>query len=434
MIRRFIAKLWLALSLCGPLYLGAQFPQGFTHETIIEGRQQINGVTFDANGRLYFWEKHGAVFIVEDGQMLSAPLLDIRDEAANWRDHGLLGFALDPGFLNNGYLYALYVVDRYALFHRDDPDYDPHVSEEFAATIGRVTRFTADPATNFTTLIPDSRKVLLGETPQTGIPILHESHGVGSLVFGTDGTLLVSTGDAASYLGIDTGGEEGGAYISQALADGIIRPKEDVGAFRAQLIDCHNGKLLRIDPQTGNGLPSNPFYDATAPRAPRSRVWTMGLRNPFRFAILPETGSHDPADGNPGVFMVGDVGFTRWEELTRIGQGGLNGGWPYYEGLRHHPYFWGKRTFNLDAPNPWYDGASCDEPFLAFQDLMQQPNAQGNYLYTHPCRPGEPLPDSLPTFVHHPPEMDWGNQYLEPEIVRTTRFDAQGQLELVRIS
>ena len=53
---------------------------------------------------------------------------------------------------------------------------------------------------------------------------------------------------------MDSGGAVTASYAPQAIADGILRPKEDVGAFRAQLVDCLNGKILRIDPATGNGI------------------------------------------------------------------------------------------------------------------------------------------------------------------------------------
>ena len=122
---------------------------------------------------------------------------------------------------------------------------------------------------------PSTRLILIGESKTTGMPILHHSHGVGSLAFAADGTLLVTIGDAASYEGNDAGSDPG-TFYAQALADGIIRPAENVGAFRAQMINSMSGKLLRIDPQTGNGLPSNPFYDAAAPRAPNQECGPWG--------------------------------------------------------------------------------------------------------------------------------------------------------------
>src|SRR5690606_22741985 len=113
-----------------------------------------------------------------------------------------------------------------------------------------------------------------------------------------------------------------------ALADSIIRPEENVGALRSQLVNCLNGKVLRIDPATGDGVPGNPFYDANAPRSPKSRVWALGLRNPYRFIRRPGTGSTNPADANPGVFYIGDVGYITWEEMEVCNMAGMNFGWP----------------------------------------------------------------------------------------------------------
>ena len=47
--------------------------------------------------------------------------------------------------------------------------YEPDSSLTHQATIGRITRFTADPVSNFQTIIPNSRKVLLfGTTGEIG--------------------------------------------------------------------------------------------------------------------------------------------------------------------------------------------------------------------------------------------------------------------------
>ena len=47
---------------------------------------------------MFVWEKAGRVYIVENGVRHSIPLIDIREEVGNWRDFGLIGFALDPDF------------------------------------------------------------------------------------------------------------------------------------------------------------------------------------------------------------------------------------------------------------------------------------------------------------------------------------------------
>ena len=119
------AGLWTAGFLLGFLVAfgrvaNAVVPAGFAEETIGAGWSEAVGVAFGKNAsgakdRLYVWERGGRVWIVEDGMKLAAPLIDISDEVGAWRDYGLLGFALDPGFQQNGFIYLFYVVDRHHL-------------------------------------------------------------------------------------------------------------------------------------------------------------------------------------------------------------------------------------------------------------------------------------------------------------------------------
>ena len=278
---------------------GATVPAGFS-ETVIPGPSgrgwsEAVGVTFDAVGRMFVWERTGHIWMRGAGDTNFTEVLDISPEVGDWGDYGLLGFALDPNFISNGYMYLHYVVDRHHLLYYGTGSYNVNSNLYDNATIGRLTRYTCVASNNFQTAAPASRLVLIGDSKTNGIPILSNTHGVGSLVFGEDNTLLVSCGDGASANAVDLGGAVPASTAPQGLADGIIRPKEDVGAYRSQLIDCLNGKILRIDPATGDGLPSNPFFDAAQPKSARSRVWALGLRNPFRITLRPESGSHEPA-------------------------------------------------------------------------------------------------------------------------------------------
>lgn len=77
-------------------------------------------LTKQAPGYLY-GEKGGKVFVCNwNGTNYikqSTAVLDISPEVGNWRDHGMLGFALDPDFEINGLIYVLYVVDRHYLMN-----------------------------------------------------------------------------------------------------------------------------------------------------------------------------------------------------------------------------------------------------------------------------------------------------------------------------
>src|SRR6266850_8211139 len=119
---------WFAVVACGLLSAGthhalsaATVPPGFT-ETVVAGPSGGNwteavGLTFDSTGRIVVWERPGRVWFKDPGDATFSPLLDIREEVGDWQDHGFLGFALDPNFRVNGYIYLLYVVDRHYLLN-----------------------------------------------------------------------------------------------------------------------------------------------------------------------------------------------------------------------------------------------------------------------------------------------------------------------------
>ncbi len=357
-------------------------------------------------------------------------LLDISEEAGAWEDHGMLGFALDPNFRSNGYIYLMYVVDRYYLLNFGTPGYNPNSNTYFDATIGRVTRYTCRSSDGFRSVDLASRLVLIGETKQTGIPICSVTHGVGSLVFGEDDTLLISTGDGASATAGDQGGAVAGSYAPQALADGILRPKEDVGGLRSQLIDSLNGKILRVDPATGNGLPSNPYYDGANPRSARSRVWDLGLRNPYRMSLKPNTGSHFPGDGNPGVLYLGNVGWNTWESVYSVPGPGRNLGWPIYEGLSVTTGYDGA-VANLDAPNPLYPASGCSQ-YFTFANLLKEDTlaAAGQPPFNNPCNSGQKIPSSIPQFLHYRPVLDWNHA---SATTRTPTYGGSGQAQTANV-
>src|SRR5262249_50204953 len=160
---------------------------------------QAVGVTFDDSNAAWVWEKAGRVWRVVDGRRSARPVLDISEEVGNWRDFGLLGFALDPDFTSNGYIYALYTVDFHHLRYFGTPQYDPHADEYFRDTIGRVTSYRCSTVGGQPLANPSTRRVLVGESMSTGIPCVHLSHHIGTLMFGADGSLLVTAGDGASY-------------------------------------------------------------------------------------------------------------------------------------------------------------------------------------------------------------------------------------------
>jgi glucose/arabinose dehydrogenase len=76
------------------------------------------------------------------------------------------------------------------------------------------------------------------------------------------------------------------------------------------------GKLLRINPD-GSIPQDNPFVSRTTGKY--RAIWALGLRNPFTFAVQPETGR----------LYINDVGGIA-EEINE-GSAGANYGWPTIE-------------------------------------------------------------------------------------------------------
>ncbi len=226
--------------------------------------------------------------MVENGVKLATPYLDLSDQVANeFLDEGAFsGFVLDPNFGINGLIYVMFTT------------------EQRGEGFGVVQRY-AQSTSNPNLVDQSSQFVLLGGTPQNRL-IKDTFHNVGDLEFGSDGSLLVSWGDTAS------------------------NEADDPRMLRSQDLNAAAGKVFRINPGNGLGYASNPFFTGNADDM-ASRVWVLGVRNGFRIEVQPETGSSNPADGNPGTLVIADVGRHEFEELNIV-TGGENLGWPYFEG------------------------------------------------------------------------------------------------------
>ena len=442
-MKTFILFISLFL-LCATAYTQT-LPTGFNSTNATPGatwEQPVGAVFSQSGNQLFVWEKAGLVYVCTrdgDGDYIrqTNPVLDISEEVGNYHDYGLLGFALDPQFASNGFIYASYVVDRHHLLYYGTPSYNPATTVEYEATIGRITRYHTLTSGGIVSLdpAPGSRKVLLGDTKETGLPILYASHGMGSLAFAADGTLLASMGDGASFNGVDVGpGSD--AYHVQALADGIIRDDENVGAWRSQMLTSLSGKLIRIDAATGSGISSNPFFEAAAPFSTKSKIWALGFRNPFRFSIKPGQGSTNPSDGHIGEVFVGDVGLGVWEELNVVKDKGMNFGWPWYEGLSFQPYF-GVHTENKEVPIPGAYPCGTRQ-YARFYELIRQDNGAGDRRVYYPCYGAdEPVPAVMSNErhnIHARPVLDWlhASEGIGPN-ARVGVFDAVGAASVASI-
>lgn len=349
-------------------------PDGFVRETVVDGLDAGIAFDFAPDGRIFIAEKKGVVKVFQDGQLLATPFIDIQSQVNNISDRGLLGVAVHPDFPNRPYVYLLFTYDPPEVRGRSGlagPDGG-------GARVARLIRVTADAARGYNVAVPGSDVVLLGKnstfanigdpamrnspTPSCGpleayvmdcLPADELSHTIGTVKFGTDGALYVGNGDGASF---------------NAVQEYAIRS-----------VDIYSlaGKVLRIDPMTGRGLPDNPFYLSGDPDNNRSKVYNYGMRNPFRFAI-------HPVSGEP---YIGDVGWNTWEEVN-FGYG-RNFGWPCYEGGQGTSIRQGGYA-SLDRCRAFYENGNIKEPAIyAYEHGGGGSSVQVGDFYTGTRYPAE---------------------------------------------
>src|SRR5205823_3741481 len=168
------------------------------------------------------------------------------------------------------------------------------------------------------------------------------NHNSGDVVFGPDGMLYIGMGDG-----------------------GAANDPENRAQNPRELL----GKVLRIDvsPRSGYAIPrDNPFV---ADKRFRPEIWTLGMRNPWRFSF----------DRLTHTCFAGDVGQDRWEEVDVLTRGG-NYGWRIREGL--HPFRNETAETKLIDPIAEYGrdkGASVTGGYV--YRGKQFPSLQGIYFY-----------------------------------------------------
>lgn len=246
----------------------------FTAESIATGFNNPIFLTSPKNdNRLFVVEKPGRIRIIEYGNVLDNPFLDIQNLVTDGSgEQGMLGLAFHPQYATNQLFYVNYTA-----------------SEPKGATI--IAEYKTDPSNPGSTLSLEKRLLTI-EQP-------FANHNGGMIAFGPDGFLYVGMGD----------GGGGGDPMGHGQ-----NPKTQLGA------------ILRIDVDNGDpySIPQdNPFV---ANLSNAQEIWATGLRNPWRFSF----------DRATGDLYVGDVGQNAREEIDLIENGmlGANLGWAIKEGTQ----------------------------------------------------------------------------------------------------
>lgn len=276
--------------------------------------------------RLFVVEKRGTIRIVEGTTLRQTPFLDLSGRVSGGSEQGLLGLAFHPDYPAN----RLFVVN--------------YTDTGGATRVSTFRTLAGDP----NQADPTSEQVLLT------VPQPFANHNGGMVAFGPDGMLYIGLGDGGS-----AGDPQGN------------------GQSRTTLL----GKLLRVA-VSGAGVLSipadNPFVNQAGTRP---EIWSLGIRNPWRFSF----------DRATGDLYLADVGQNQREEVNAsrapAAARGLNFGWNAMEGSHCFQPQAGCDQTGLTLPVLEYDhGQGCSVTGGYVYRGTALPELRGHYFYGDFCR------------------------------------------------
>jgi len=257
----------------------------------------------DNSERVFVVEQAGRIWSFQSSDTVRTKklFLDIRsrvDDSGN--EMGLLSVAFHPNVSQNKFFFVNYTAGN------------PMRTVISRFTISANDSTVADTASEY--------KILEINQP-------YSNHNGGQNLFGPDGYLYIGMGDGGS------GGD----------------PQNN-----AQNLQSLLGKMLRINIDSASAplhysIPSdNPFVDSANAR---KEIWTLGMRNPWRFCF----------DHVTNFWYCADVGQNAWEEIDIL-QKGKNYGWRCYEG------------------NHTYNTTNCGNSSLYTMPIKEYPHADGQSI------------------------------------------------------
>lgn len=276
------------------------------------------------DNRLFALDQSGLIKIINpNGTIEASNFLNITDRVNFNGEMGLLGLAFHPQFATNRYFYVYY--------------------NRAGRTI-TVSRFTANSA-NPNTADPATEKVMLS------IPKNNTNHNGGSIHFGIDGYLYVSTGDGGGAGDVDNNAQNKNSLL---------------------------GKLLRIDVNSDNAYnipPTNPFVGVDG----ADEIWSYGLRNGWKYSF----------DRTTNNIWIADVGQNQIEEINNVSATtpGINYGWRCYEGNSAYNTAGCANASTMTFPVVDYDhsGGKCSITGGYVYRGNLYPDLVGKYIFADYC-------------------------------------------------
>lgn len=303
----------------------------FTKNVLATGFDEPTEMAVLPNLDVLVVERKGAIKWYQDStrQLKTVGKLEVYHKSSDPfvnAEEGLMGLAVDPEYSKNHQIYLYYSpVD---------------------SSVNRLSRFTFKDGR----FDKASEKVILEVRSQRQICC----HTGGSIAFGGNGLLFLSTGDNATPF------DQPGSYANHGFAPIDQRPgleQYDARRSSANTNDLR-GKILRIrvKPEGGYEIPEGNLF---APGTPGTRpeIYVMGNRNPYRISIDRKTGylywgEVGPDAANDSLDTRGPRGY---DELNQAKKAGFFG-WPLFVGdnypYREYDYSTGKSGKAFDPEKP----------------------------------------------------------------------------------
>jgi glucose/arabinose dehydrogenase/type 1 glutamine amidotransferase len=335
---------------------------------------------------------------------------------------GLLGITVAPDFLETGHIYLQYF-----------PSYNPETTPPGLPLEKRITKMSRPRISRFTLDLETKQLDLNSEVRifEYDAQIFSCCHVGGGMGFDSQDNLYVTTGDTNSSQG--TGGYSGNNQppvcpigppdqpSSQHCGDNAISYQD--ARRTAGNTNDYNGKMLRIKPIAsipegtqppvgigttytipGADAPNGPnLFDGTEGNGNQAKpeIYAMGLRNPSRLSIDPETDVPytawvGPDAGSPSA----ELGPSTYENAAQIDRAG-NYGWPFCMGKRQayrdRVADGTPRTFNVPGYVPggpasggtdgWYDCDNLVNDSIRNTGLTVLPHRTGTGMDAGKMRP-----------------------------------------------
>jgi glucose/arabinose dehydrogenase len=250
----------------------------FEDREIFQGDPYPVDFTWTPEGQMLVTQKEGLLLIYNrlDGDYFTkkAVALDLTSVICDNSERGLGGVQVHPNFGNSDRWIYLFCTFK----KNGNCDQD-----QYNGPVNRLSRFWLQEGSD---TIEKSSEVVLFDTPPLGFRF----HNGGKIEFGKDGYLYVTVGES---------GLKEKAQSKSNLLGSLIRIKDDGGIPDDNPFNGSNDVRCYKDGVPPQGSPDG---------ARCKEIYSIGLRNPFRMAMDPNT--------SKTRCFINDVGASTWEEVS----------------------------------------------------------------------------------------------------------------------